>query len=73
MVGNKYRVWTQDDDRRLLELHVAGRSAISMSAALKRSKGAVVSRLSVLRALAKSRQLREEVIQTDFKSRPMER
>jgi DNA-binding transcriptional MerR regulator len=60
MVGNKYRLWTPEDDRRLLELRRAGRSAVSISAALKRSKGSVNARLSILRALAKSPKLREE-------------
>ena len=57
MVGIKDRRWTQEDDLRLLELRAVGRSAISISATLKRSAGAVVSRLSVLRALAKSPKL----------------
>ena len=52
MVGNKYRRWAQEDDLLLLELHAVGRSAISISAALKRSTGAVHGRLSILRALA---------------------
>ena len=56
MAGNKYRLWTPEDDRRLLDLHAAGRSAISISAALKRSREAVQGRLSILRALAKSPQ-----------------
>ena len=60
MVGNKYRRWTQEDDLRLLELRAVGRSAISISAALKRSTGAVHARLSILRALAKSPKLQEE-------------
>jgi hypothetical protein len=63
MVVNKYRRWTQEDDRRLLELRAAGRSAISISAALRRSRGAVISRLSVLRAVANSSQQREEATQ----------
>jgi hypothetical protein len=60
MVGNKYRRWTQEDDLRLLELRAVGRSAISISAALKRSTGAVHGRLSILRALAKSPKLLPE-------------
>jgi len=50
MVGNKYRLWTEEDDRRLLELRAAGRSTISISAALRRSKGAVISRIGLLKA-----------------------
>jgi hypothetical protein len=60
MVGNKYRLWTPEDDRRLLELRATGRSTVSISAALKRSSGAVISRLSILRARAKSPKLPEE-------------
>jgi hypothetical protein len=59
MVGNKYMLWTQEDDRRLLELRASGRSVVSMAAALKRSKGAIRARLNILRALAKSPQLSE--------------
>src|SRR5712671_3964820 len=56
MAGNKYGKWTQEDARRLLELHAVGRSPVSISAALRRSRGAVVSRITLLRALAKSPQ-----------------
>jgi hypothetical protein len=63
MVRNKYRRWTQEDDRRLLELRAAGRSAVSISAVLKRTVGAVQGRLSILRALAKSPKLQEEATQ----------
>jgi len=64
MVGNTHRPWTAEDDRRLLELRAAGRSAVSISAALKRSGGAVISRLSILRARAKSSMLRDETERT---------
>jgi hypothetical protein len=60
MVGNKYRRWTQEDDRRLFELRAAGRSAVSISAVMKRTAGAVEGRLSILRALAKSPKLLPE-------------
>jgi len=63
MAATKYRLWTQEDDRRLLELHAAGRSAISMSAALRRSKSAVIGRLCLLKAQAKSSQLRQDAAQ----------
>jgi hypothetical protein len=63
MVRNKYRRWTQEDDRRLLELRAAGRSAVSISAVLKRTVGSVLGRLSILRALAKSPKLQEEATQ----------
>lgn len=49
MTANKNRPWTEEDERRLLALKAAGRSAVSISAALKRSAGAVEGRLSVIR------------------------
>jgi hypothetical protein len=48
-MGNQYRPWTAEDDRRLLELRAVGRSAISIAAALKRTKSAVTHRLQSLR------------------------
>jgi hypothetical protein len=53
MVATRYRFWTPEDDRRLLELNAAGRSTV-ISAALKRSGKAVIARLNILRARAKS-------------------
>ncbi len=50
MIGNQYRPWTAEDDRRLLELRAVGRSTISIAAALKRTKSAVTHRLQNLRA-----------------------
>ena len=50
MLRNKKKVWTAEEDRRLLELRAAGRSSISIAAALKRSLKAVNGRLSFLRA-----------------------
>jgi hypothetical protein len=49
MLRNKKRVWTAEDDRRLRELQAAGRSSISIAAALKRSSEAIRGRLSFLR------------------------
>lgn len=46
---NRNRIWTTDDDRRLMELHASGRSFISIAATLKRSQAAVEGRLYVLR------------------------
>lgn len=46
---NSSRPWTRDDDRRLLELHAAGRSHISLAAALKRTRSAIRNRLENLR------------------------
>jgi len=62
MVGNRYKIWTQEDDRRLIELREAGRSTVSISAALRRSKSAVRGRISILRARANSTALQEAVL-----------
>jgi hypothetical protein len=43
------RPWTEEDDQKLLALADAGRSSLSIAAAIKRSKGAVQSRLNILR------------------------
>jgi hypothetical protein len=48
MLRNRKRIWTPDDDRRLRDLRAAGRSSISIAAALKRSSKAVNTRLSFL-------------------------
>jgi hypothetical protein len=50
MAGSRYKSWTEEEDRRLLELHDSGRSAFSIAMALKRTKSGVQSRLSFLRA-----------------------
>jgi hypothetical protein len=49
VMGNKTRPWTAEDDRRLLELRAAGRSTISVAAALKRTKSAITHRIQDLR------------------------
>ena len=43
------RIWTEEDDRRLLELRQDGRTSISIAAKLKRTAEAVDARLSFLR------------------------
>ena len=43
------KAWTEDDDRRLLDLREAGRSFVSIGVALKRSAKAVNLRLDLLR------------------------
>jgi hypothetical protein len=48
------RRWTEEDDRQLLELRAGGRSAVSISAVLKRSAGAVEGRLSIVRTRLKT-------------------
>lgn len=45
----KLRPWIADDDRRLLELRAAGRTSVSIAAALKRTAVAIDGRLYVLR------------------------
>ena len=55
MLTNKNRPWTQQDDEKLLALAAAGRSTLSIAAAMKRSRDAVASRLSILRLRAKAR------------------
>ena len=49
MLTNKKKVWTAEDDRRLIEMHAARKSAGSMGVALKRTSAAVKTRLSSLR------------------------
>ena len=49
MAEKQNRPWTEEDDRRLLEMRAAGRSTVSIAAALKRSAGAIHGRLSVVR------------------------
>jgi hypothetical protein len=44
--------WTADDDRKLTEMLGSGRSMMSISAALKRSRAAVKSRIATLRKAA---------------------
>ena len=48
------KTWTEEDDRRLLEMRAAGRSIPSVAAALKRSAGAVTGRIAALRSRAKA-------------------
>jgi uncharacterized protein (DUF2252 family) len=48
MARNQNRIWTEEDDRRLLDMKAAGRSAVSIAAALRRSAGAVHGRASKL-------------------------
>ena len=46
----RYRVWTEQEDGKLLELLAAGRSLISISNTLKRTVSAVDGRLAKLQA-----------------------
>lgn len=42
--------WTEEDDRRLLQLRSAGKSALLIGLALRRSSSAIEGRLGVLKA-----------------------
>ena len=55
----KNRPWTGDDDQKLLALAAAGRSSLLLAAAMKRSKSAVVNRLSTLRLRERMKDDRE--------------
>jgi hypothetical protein len=47
--------WTEEDDRRLLELRSAGKSVLSIGLALRRSSSAIEGRLGVLKAKARDK------------------
>jgi hypothetical protein len=55
----KNRLWTREDDQKLLALAAAGRSSLLLAAAMKRSKSAVVNRLSTLRLRERMKDDRE--------------
>jgi len=48
MPKNSNKPWTPDNDRRLLELKAAGKSHGAIGAALARSTGSIIGRLSIL-------------------------
>ena len=54
MLRNKRKPWTDDEDRRLLQLRANGRSPVSIAAALNRSFKAITVRLDILRARQRS-------------------
>ena len=59
MGKNSNAKWTPEDDRKLLELKAAGKSAVVIAAALQRTEMSVVSRVGVLKSrLGKSGQVR---------------
>jgi hypothetical protein len=68
MLRNKKRPWTDEDDQKLLALAATGRSRLSMAVAMKRSQGAVVSRLSAL-WLRKTERPTDTVKETGQKAR----
>jgi hypothetical protein len=53
MVAKQNKTWTEEEEKRLMELRSEGRSVASIAAALKRSSGAVVGRLGRIRARAR--------------------
>ena len=58
MGKNSNAKWTPEEDRKLLELKAAGKSAVVIAAALHRTEASVVSRLGVLKSrFAKSGQV----------------
>jgi hypothetical protein len=57
----KNRLWTPEDDRRLIEMRAAGRPTFSIAAALSRSASAVAARLSILRQRVRNQNLDEDV------------
>jgi photosystem II stability/assembly factor-like uncharacterized protein len=52
MAKNSSKQWSPAEDKRLLELHAAGKSWVRIGAALKRSTAAIGTRLKVLRTNA---------------------
>ena len=47
--------WTEEDDRRLIEMQAAGKSTFHMCAGLKRSAGGVKARIGILRDRVQAR------------------
>jgi hypothetical protein len=48
MPKNSNKLWTREDDRHLLELKAVGKSSDMIALALRRSTGAIISRISLL-------------------------
>ena len=51
---NTHRPWTEADDDKLLDLAAKGKTSIMIAAAMRRTTGAITSRLSILRAREKA-------------------
>jgi hypothetical protein len=51
-MANLNKPWTADDDRKLTQMLGAGRSMMAISAALRRSRSAIKSRIATLRKAA---------------------
>ena len=49
MTQHTQKRWTEDEERRLLELRAAGKSAIAVGRELKRTEAAVVQRTGMLK------------------------
>ena len=54
MIRNHHRPWTEAEDQKLMAMLAKGRSAISISVALRRTTGAVESRASIVRGKARN-------------------
>jgi len=53
MPKRKSTKWTPQDDELLLALRAAGKSNVLIAAALRRTKSAITSRLSILKLMMK--------------------
>jgi len=59
MLRQKPRAWTEDEDRKLLEMKAAGRSSISIANALKRTTSAVTARITAIRRSNEDREKKD--------------
>ena len=53
MPARQNKPWTEEDDRRLMEMRATGKSTFFMCAVLKRSAGGIKARIANLRARVK--------------------
>ena len=59
MARKRNMKWTEEDDRRLLQLRSAGKAALSIGLTLRRSSSAIKGRLVVLKAKARENKFEE--------------
>ena len=59
MPKNSNKQWTAEDDKRLLELSAVGKPHVMIGAALGRSTGSIVGRLSLLNTRSRSAKSRD--------------
>ena len=55
--NNHSALWTVEEEKRLLELHAAGKSNARVALALRRTTGSIEARLYILRVNAKQGEL----------------